>query len=194
MINLLEFAVTIVLRPHTARLRFLCNPEPNPLNHVPWLDLRPDLRIECSLARPDVSLGCLDEVRAFEDPPEQIEGEVDWDGDVTKTFVSKTAGFARYIWWTYAVMKFLTLQLPLVKTAKPLKITMMQKKASATYALHGWNLLRNGSWSLVTPCALQAARKRKNAMRMEIQVNSEVIVVSVWNQLKTVAAPALTVM
>ena len=70
----------------------------------------------------------------------------------------------------------------------------MQKKARAAYALQGWNLLRKGSWSLVTPWASQAARKRKKAMRMEIQVNSDVIVVSVWNQLKTVAAPALTVM
>lgn len=47
-------------------------------------------------------------------------------------------------------MKFWVFQLEVpsvlcVKTAKPLKNKMMQKNASAAYALHGWNLLLNGS-------------------------------------------------
>ena len=61
----------------------LSNPEPNLLEYVPRHLLRPDLGIECSLARPDVSLGCLDEFRTLEDLPEQEEAEVDWNGDIT---------------------------------------------------------------------------------------------------------------
>jgi len=44
--------------------------------------LWPDLVIDSSLARPDVSLCALDEFVAFEDLPDSVEEEEDWDVDI----------------------------------------------------------------------------------------------------------------
>lgn len=65
-----------------------------------------------------------------------------------------------------------------VKTFQPLKTTMMTKNTSAKYALYGWNFEAQGLSLSVTPCALQALRNWRKAMRMLIQVNNEVMVVS----------------
>lgn len=60
----------------------LRNPEPYPLEDVSGVLFRPDLRIECSLAGPDVGLVSLDQGRTLEELPEEVQHEVDWDADV----------------------------------------------------------------------------------------------------------------
>lgn len=69
-------------------ITLLGNPEPHPLDEVPWLILRPDLSIERSLAGPDVGLAGLDERRTLDDLPANVEQEVDGDDDVAKKRMS----------------------------------------------------------------------------------------------------------
>jgi len=68
---------------HEQRLRHLSNPEPDLLKEVSGVLLRPDLSIHGSLARPDISLGRLDEGFTLEHLPEEIEDDVDGDTDVS---------------------------------------------------------------------------------------------------------------
>jgi hypothetical protein len=60
----------------------LCDPEPDPLHDVPWLAFWPDNRVQRSFTRVQIGLTRLDEVRTFDDTPEEIEAEVDGDTDV----------------------------------------------------------------------------------------------------------------
>lgn len=60
----------------------LCNPEPDLLNDVLGLALRPVLSIKSSLAGPDVGVLGLDPAGALKDLPEAVKGEVDGDANV----------------------------------------------------------------------------------------------------------------
>lgn len=51
--------------------------------------------------------------------------------------------------------------------------------------MNGWNLLLKVRVFLSIPCAASAALKRRKVIIIEIHVKSDVMVVSVWNQLKT---------
>lgn len=66
----------------------LSNPVPHPLDDVPWLVLRPDLSVERGLAGPDVCLAGLDEGRALDDLPDQVQEEVNRDDDVAARIMS----------------------------------------------------------------------------------------------------------
>lgn len=59
-----------------------CNPEPDLLDPIPGVVLRPHLRIKRSLPGPDIRLMGLDELGPLEDLPEKVEAQVDGDADV----------------------------------------------------------------------------------------------------------------
>lgn len=64
----------------------LCDPEPNPLQHIPRDSLRPlrIRRIQRVLAGEDVGLLGTQPLGPLEDLPKGIEGEVDWDPHVRR--------------------------------------------------------------------------------------------------------------
>ena len=60
------------------------NPEPDPLENIPWVLLRP-LRvccIQCGLPGLDIGFGGADPFCALENLPEDIQSEIDWDTNV----------------------------------------------------------------------------------------------------------------
>lgn len=61
---------------------FLCNPEPDPLQHIPGVPFRPLHRIQRSLTRVDVRLGRVDPLCTFEDLPADVQQEEDGDVDI----------------------------------------------------------------------------------------------------------------
>ncbi len=78
MSYVLECVVTNVPQLNEAASSVLRNPEPNLLDPILGYMFRPDLRIERSLSRPNVSFGSLDELRALEELPgyeEEYENE-----------------------------------------------------------------------------------------------------------------------
>ena len=64
--------------------RHLSNPEPDPLEDIPRLPLRPEQvrSIHGSFAGVDIGLHGPDEFRSLEDLPEGVEDEVDRDADI----------------------------------------------------------------------------------------------------------------
>lgn len=62
----------------------LCNPEPYPLQEVPWESLRPVLVIDGSLASPDIGSLGIHHLTALKDLPEQIQDNKDRDTNIRR--------------------------------------------------------------------------------------------------------------
>lgn len=72
--------------PNSASAPCLCNPEPYPLQHIPWDPLGPMRirRIQRRLARCYVGLGRVHPLGPLEDLPEHVQEKVDRDANVVR--------------------------------------------------------------------------------------------------------------
>lgn len=62
----------------------LCDPEPDSLHYVARNPVRPHDGIKSRFPRGQIGLGRLDKVRPLDDPPEEVQAEIDGDPDVVR--------------------------------------------------------------------------------------------------------------
>ena len=60
----------------------LCNPEPDPFNHIPGNPLRPHNCVQCSLTGIQVCFRRVPPLCPLQDLPEEEQEEVDWHANV----------------------------------------------------------------------------------------------------------------
>lgn len=84
LVNLSPTSTTQPPIPKTITSFYLCNPEPNSLEDVPWCLSGPQSiqGIQGGLSGGDICVCWADRSRPLEDLPEDIEDKEDWDANV----------------------------------------------------------------------------------------------------------------
>ena len=133
----LKHATPDIISAHLPNVS-LSDPKPDLLEHVPRLELWPDLGIDGSFAGVNICFSSLDKRRAPEDLPETVEEEVDGYDDVAVQggqcllFGSGSRNIC-----TYPETKPSVLQLPVVNTGQALVIMITKNQISVTHVAHG---------------------------------------------------------